>query len=394
MYYISQMTSNDCLFTAFKILLANVKDDERYLYLKEDENHGHYSFFEIIEKGKQYGLDMFGFESEEKAELKNCKTVPLILNLKKGESVLHSVYVYKITKHFVYYLDSDEGKFATPINKFIEMWDGKGLMIRKNTIVEFKDDFTPIKIKKSFLPIAFQIISAISFVFGIYFMDSQNEIILPLCLILLGMLAEGFSKILQIISMKEFDKASAKILIHINKNDYYEFLLRREKLKLNIFDPKNNLLVYLLSCSFAIFIILLNNPLNFICVLIPILCGCFQCFVVEKIEKKMMTEVGEMEVNFYSHCENQNAEKQLTQIENKSYRFAYWKLLKSSVGIFLFFLASLITLLAFGTFNLINSFFLVFTEVFLYQNLIPLLSNDIRRNEQKLNYMKFINLVQ
>ena len=93
MYYIPQITTNDCLFTAFKILLANVKKDEKYLYLQEDEKHGPYSLLEIIEKGKAFGVELFGFEADDKKELKNCKSIPLILNIKVGTDSLHSVYV-------------------------------------------------------------------------------------------------------------------------------------------------------------------------------------------------------------------------------------------------------------------------------------------------------------
>lgn len=70
MYYIPQITTNDCLFTTFKILLANIKNDERYLYLPEDEKRGPYSLFEIIEKGKTFGVELLGFEADDKKQLK------------------------------------------------------------------------------------------------------------------------------------------------------------------------------------------------------------------------------------------------------------------------------------------------------------------------------------
>ena len=157
MYYIPQITTNDCLFTAFKILLANVKNNEKYLYLQEDEKHGAYSLLEIIEKGKTFGVDLFGFEADDKKDLKKCKNAPLILNINVGNQSLHSVYVYKVTEHNVYYLDSDAGKVKMSFDKFISQWNGTGLMMREVVQVENEPEIVGLPIKRNLFDNAFLI---------------------------------------------------------------------------------------------------------------------------------------------------------------------------------------------------------------------------------------------
>lgn len=394
MYYIPQITSNDCLFTAFKILLANVKKKEDFLFLQEDENHGPYSFMEIIEKGKEYGIELFGFEAEEKSELLNCKNIPLILTIKKGGKVLHSVYVYKVTKYKVYYLDSDSGKVVMPFNKFIELWDGKGLMTRKIVEVDKEPRTIDLKPAKSALTIVFQTCSAICFILGISFIDSSWTVFIPVGLIVLGLIFEVITKITQIIDMKRFDKQTNELLKQMDNKNFLEFLPRREKLKSSIFSPKNNFWFYLLSCIFVIFIVLFNNPYNFLCVSVPIIFATIQCLVITKFEKKVTFELENLEVKFSREKNRELANEILGDVEKQSYGFAYFILGKNLLGIFCFFIASYLTLILFDAFNLINIFFLIFTQIFLYQNLIPIFSYENRKIEEKFNYLRFINLVQ
>lgn len=394
MYYIPQITSNDCLFTAFKILLANVKKDEKYLYLQEDEKHGAYSLLEIIEKAKTFGLDLFGFESDDKKELKGCKNVPLILNIIRGEQGLHSVYVYKVTRTKVYYLDSDIGSIVMPLEKFVSIWDGTGLMMRH--CEDVKDDFEPIEIvtKKNPISKIFQVISAACFIFGIYFMDDKTSFIIPFCLVIAGALFDVFTKLAQIRDMKNFDAETMEYLGKIKNRNFSEFLPRREKLKESLFSAKNNYMFYLISCAFVIFVILLNNPLHIACIFMPVVLATIQSLIISPIEKRKNFEIEQMEYKFGKEKSSIYAGKTLDQIEKEAYQYSYFILAKNGLGILLFSACSFITLKVLNGFNIINVFFLLFTEIFLYQNLLPIFSYESRKVEEKLNYMRFINILQ
>ena len=394
MYYIPQITTNDCLFTAFKILLANVKDDERYLYLQEDEKHGPYSLLEIIEKGKTFGVELFGFEAEDKNELRNCKSIPLILNIKVGPDSLHSVFVYKVSEHYVCYLDSDAGKVKMQFEKFVSMWTGTGLMTRTVNEIENEPECINLPIRKNGLSSIFQLLSAICFSIGFYFIEGSTHIIVPIGLIIGGIVCEFITKVIQIKDMKKFDKQTNLYLDKMKAKNYFEFLPRREKLKLSLFSLKNNFLFYLISCGFVIFVILLNNPLNFACIALPIVLAILQCIFIGPLEKKKNMEIELLEVKFSKEKTSASASKTLTKIEKEAYGFSYSVLGKNVIGIVLFFIAGFITLKILDAFDLINILFLMFTEIFLYQNLLPLFSYESRKIEEKLNYMRFINLLQ
>ena len=394
MYYIPQITTNDCLFTAFKILLANVKKDEKYLYLQEDEKHGAYSLLEIIEKGKAFGVELFGFEAEDKNELKNCKRIPLILNIKVGNDALHAIYVYKVTEHHVYYLDSDAGKVKMPFDRFLLQWDGKGLMTRTVNKVEVEPETINVPIKRNPLSSLFQLLSAVLFIFGLYFIDGKTNIFLPIGLIVGGVVCEVITKVIQIKDMKKFDADANKYLDKVKSKNYYEFIPRKEKLKLSIFSSKNNYMFYFISCIFVIFMILLNNPLNIACIVMPIVLATIQCIFIRPLEKKKNNEIELLEVKFSKEKNSTSAGNTLKRIEKEAYGFSYSILGKNAIGIILFFVSAFMTLKILNAFDLINIFFLVFTEIFLYQNLLPLFSFECRKTEEKLNYMRFINLLQ
>ena len=394
MYYIPQITNNDCLFTAFKMLLANVKKDEKYLYLQEDEKHGAYSLLEIIEKGKAFGVELFGFEADDKNELKNCKNIPLILNIKVGTQSLHSVYVYKVSERYVYYLDSDAGKVKMPFDKFILKWDGKGLMTRTINKVENEPEPIQMVIKRNPLANVFQLLSAICFIFGLYFIDGKTNLFIPIGIIVGGLLFEIITKVIRIKDMKMFDKETNTYLDKVKSKNYFEFLPRREKLKLSIYSLKNNYMFYFISCAFVIFVILLNNPLNVACIIMPIVLAVIQCIFIRPLEKKKNLELELLEVKFSKEKTSASASKSLMQIEKEAYNFSYAMLGKNTIGVILFFVASFVTLKLLNAFDLINIFFLVFTEIFLYQNLLPLFTYESRKIEEKLNYMRFINLLQ
>ena len=335
MYYIPQITSNDCLFTAFKILLANVKKDEKYLYLQEDEKHGPYSLLEIIEKGKLFGVELFGFEANDKNQLKDCKNMSLILTIKRGNNSLHSVYVYKVTKNTVYYLDSDSGKVSMPFEKFIAMWDGKGLMTRTIKDVENEPSPVVLKIKRNYLSNLFQFLSAICFIFAMFFIDGESHIAIPTSLIVGGLIVEIVSKIIQVKDMKRFDKQTIGYLDSMKSKNYVEFIPRREKLKISLFNAKNNFVFYFLSCAFVIFVVLCNNPLNIACVLMPIVLAIFQSVVIGPLEKKKNLEIEDLEVKFSKEKNGQSANKTIAQIQKDSYRFVFAILVKNIIDTWL-----------------------------------------------------------
>ena len=55
-YFIPQIGQSDCGFACLKMLIAHLYDNQDALYLKQDENHGPYSFKELKDIGELYGV--------------------------------------------------------------------------------------------------------------------------------------------------------------------------------------------------------------------------------------------------------------------------------------------------------------------------------------------------
>ena len=95
MYYIPQVSKSGCGFACLKMLLAYAQKDERYLYLKEDENHGPYSYQELVGLAQRYDVTLIGFNYADKDDLSHLNTFPVILSVLQDNDSLHAVLVSK-----------------------------------------------------------------------------------------------------------------------------------------------------------------------------------------------------------------------------------------------------------------------------------------------------------
>lgn len=80
MHYVKQLTKDDCGFASLKNLLANLFKDSSYLNLKQDENHGPYSYKEITEIAINEGVILKGLRFDKIEELSQfVKSKPAIV---------------------------------------------------------------------------------------------------------------------------------------------------------------------------------------------------------------------------------------------------------------------------------------------------------------------------
>ena len=66
MFYISQLNESDCGFASLKMLLANLYQERDYLFIKQDEEHGPYSYFDLIKIAQNYNVTLEGFKFKNK----------------------------------------------------------------------------------------------------------------------------------------------------------------------------------------------------------------------------------------------------------------------------------------------------------------------------------------
>ena len=122
MYYIPQVTKSDCGFACLKMLLATVHKDERYLYLKEDENHGPYSYQELLKYAQHYDVTLVGAKYDDKGDLRNINKFPLILTVQGENQTLHAVFVTKKRGKKLKVFDPAKGVYWEKIEKLIKIF--------------------------------------------------------------------------------------------------------------------------------------------------------------------------------------------------------------------------------------------------------------------------------
>ena len=149
MYYIPQVSKSGCGFTCLKMLLAIAHDDEKYLYLKEDENHGSYSYQDLLEIAQRYEVTLIGVKYDDKSDLRHFKEFPIILTILTDNEVPHAVLAVKRKGDFLKIHDPGAGIKWVKIDKFIQSWDGTALAINHVEECPFKERQVDAKDTKS-----------------------------------------------------------------------------------------------------------------------------------------------------------------------------------------------------------------------------------------------------
>ena len=190
-YFIPQINDSDCGFACLKMLIANLYENKDALYIKQDENHGQYTFKELSKIASEYGIDLQGVEIDNKKEIKKMK-FPFIALLQIEENVFHFVLVTKIKMGDVYYLDPRDGENIINLKTFSMSWTGKALIINDFIPVEGLC-FVPIEKnmeKTNYLAIIFQILSAAFLITGVFFINDSSKIYFPVLFLGLSLISE------------------------------------------------------------------------------------------------------------------------------------------------------------------------------------------------------------
>ena len=175
-YFIPQMDSSDCGFACLKMMIARLYENEKALYIKQDEHHGAYNFLELVDKASNYGITLEGVEIEQKEEIKSIKW-PFIALIKKKNDLFHYVLVTKVKFGTIYYSDPDEGESFCTKKGFFSIWTGTSLIIKdfkkEDGLIFTSDDVC--KNNKSFAVALLQIFTSLFLATGIYFIDEKTK---------------------------------------------------------------------------------------------------------------------------------------------------------------------------------------------------------------------------
>ncbi len=350
-YFIPQIDQTDCGFACLKMLIAHLYEDERALFIKQDENHGPYNMSQIKEKGEEYGISLQGVEITDKKSIKEMR-FPFIAVLKKKNDLYHYVLVTKVKWGYVYYSDPREGESSASMKNFFSLWVGNALIVEdfEKVEIDFKGDLTKTA-KKSVLTIIFQVLSAIFLGIGIYFIDEETKIYIPLLFLALALISEILLRVLLVRRMEKMDDEFV-LGLDADRKKLYQLYERYEDYKKKSISSKMNFVFAFIVIIFITFITLLNNIYNAFVVLLPLFISIIDVKFVEGDlkEKDEVISLEEREIIGMKNIDN--FKKQIEKIHLRGYKMARLMLVKKYIYAGLIAIVALLTTVFNETFSL------------------------------------------
>ena len=394
MYFMPQISSSDCGFAALKILLSLVKDNEAYLYIHEDERKQFYSYQDIKNLAMSYGVELDGIKFSLKANLKQYNETPFIATIKETDKTFHAVVVTKVGKHYVHFIDPNEGKRKIRLKKFYKIWDGT--MLRVKRIWDYPSPKSPINIKNKGVKIqtlVLEIFSSLSLIFGIFFIDRTYHFILPISFFFLFLLLTIFSKILLLKNMQKIDQQVMQNLPkqHFNKK---ELLTRLEQYKKELFITPISLVGHLLVCLFIVAITIINDVRNFYLVVVPLVLVFINIFFFLPNSKNQEKQLAVEEKEAIMQDNNHDFKKTVKKMHQHSYELGRINLIQRYISLFIMMLTAFLAMyLTVKHVTLAYTIFYFSIEMVLYEHFLSLLTFKKQYISSLKAEMKLINIL-
>ena len=392
MFFIQQASKYDCGFTALKILLANIHHDSNYLFLTTPFEKD-CSFLDLMKEANKYQVELEPLKTDTKEGLREYKQLPFIARI-GFSNVHHAVYVYKLSKKYVYYYDPHKGKEKIPYDEFITIWTGEILSIKnyvKHPCPVSKPKF--MKMSETIISLLMSLVSAVSSVLSIYFINKDSYIYLPIIFFTVSILSIIILKKYSMYVMKAIDKRVEELVGDIKNKDYKGFYVDYEAYKKSLLI--NNLSTF---SSFAVFIIIslvfiINDKMNFIYVLTNLLLAFVYVLMVKPLLDKDESEIKENEEKIELTTNKLEAFSYMNMARDKAYKyvdkFNGYQYVVIMLQVVLTFILMIYNQLVSVTYLVCYSFL----EIYLYKNVVSLLTSNEEFNKQDNLLNKLNNLI-
>ena len=396
MYYIPQVTKSGCGFTCLKMLLAIAHNDEKYLYLKEDEFHKAYSYKELVEIAQRYDVTLKGANCTDKSDLRHHNDFPLILTVERENQGPHAVLAVKRKGNLLKIYDPDpmKGVYWQRVDRFIQEWDGTVLAISHVEARPFTLRQVDAKDRKGEIAsYILQTCAAIFIALATFFVKPNGSFFLPLLFCALSLGCEIILRMMLLKRMQKYDRYLRRFLPYVHYKDYYDFYKRGQEYKVSALTTGLNFIFYFLVVTLIATISLINSLSYGIAIIVALVCAFMNALVLNPYKKNADKELREQESELRKVKEQVDMELKVKSLEVKSYRYAYYEFAsKVVVGIF-FLLASFLICKLQNAFAITNIVFYTCVSFLIYQYLVPLFSYDQKVSENMVNKARINNLV-
>ena len=394
MYYIPQLSNSSCGMACVKMLLAIVHKDEGYLYLNEDENHGQYSYQDLVIVAQRYDVTLIGAKYDDKDDFRHFDNFPVILTVVNPNETIHALLISKRKGNRVKVHDPAKGIYWQKLSQLIPLWDGTLLAVNTfekkpypHNVIDTKDH------KGTLVSALFQTLTAVLIGLATFFMKPSGGYFYPILFIAGSLLSEILLRYVLLRRMQRYDRYIRRFLPYVHTKDYFEFYQRSQEYKKCSLSMGLNLvfsvLIVILICTIS-----LINSLDYLILIIASLLGAYlDAFFFSPYKNAIGREVFQEENELRMTKDMDTVEMKVKTMELKSYRYAYLEFAKKGVVGFFMLAASVILCLIEKNFSITNVIFYMCLSVLLYQSLAPIFGYDSRVEENLLCKARINNVV-
>ena len=392
MFYIQQIGEQDCGITALKILLANLFKKEDYLFIREDENHGPYSFFELIDIAKKWGVTLSGVKYDT-VVFDEFPTAPFLALLQLSEEVTHLIYVDKIKKDKVYYYDSAKGKGVFKRDEFFELFEGSILMVEsidKEEKIESRVVDLPLKTRV--FSSVIQILSYVALILGMSFLKGDTYIFIPIICFSLYVIMQILLEKYLISSMKIVDSIYLSLVTNA-EHDTSLFIKRLSEYKKSLFISPIKFFGDIIISLFLAIVMVVNDLNSVYIILAIVLILLFDVLLIRGVEKRKIEDVSYQEKTLKNYYHTEEYTSRMMSLHDKVYELAIMKRSVRYISIFLLLLVCvgvmMINKIVSVPYILVHLIF----AITIYDKTKEILYFEDDVEKKKVDYMKLINLI-
>ena len=378
MFFISQIGPNDCAHTCLKILLANYHHDKNYLFMPcKDEP---YSFMDVQKLAKEHHMELIGVKVSDASEFFNEKNFPLIATIEKKKGVKHSVLVLSTSRKYVKVFDPENGKRKIPFDTFVEMWDKKALILKKEVehkrvkygqkVIDFIDK------KDKFILPTWQLLSGISLMAGLYFIKADSYFFIPIIFFALFIIFEIFFRKSMISALKRMDESYFSYELTVDKSKYPDVYKNLENYRYTALTIIPNLIYTMLISVFITALLVMNGIINVIYISLALVIAILHVLVFKPYYKTKSNDIAEQENEINSAADYTQFRMAIDKAHDSAYHVALSSNLFNYLEIAVLLMTSITIMTISEIVNVIYVLFYLCISIYLKDNFIKMFEYD------------------
>ena len=380
MFYILQENKSDCGFACLKSMLASANHDHNYLYLTNPKvTEEPYSFFDLMEYSKKLGFDLNAYNVKEKEKLELENSLPILVT-SLGEQGNHMLMIYKINKHYIYYVDPALGKRKMKKEIFFEIWNGQLLKLDNFSKKKCETKIQNLLTNREELIMDFlEILSCLSITLGLCFVDKKYPFILPVIMFSLFAIFEILLRSYCIHVYKNIDERVYTDDLKVKKGKLKEFYRTLEENKRYEVSLNLNAIYAVMSVIVISLLLFINGGYSLYYLLFGLFFAFIEVMFLNPYLEKMNQDIQEMEENI-----NDDDFGLIKLAHQKAYKYGKITLLYRYVVLGMTLLGIILIMALSGVISIPYIIFYLVINIFFYKNLVNGLSLErhIKRHRQ------------